>query len=79
MAEWKFPNLKLVSIRRCKIDKIGSLDLPSLEEINLSDNDSTKDFCEIDGWKCPNLKKINLSSCRIKKIGSFDLPSLEVL
>ena len=36
MAGWNCPNLKKIFLRFCGADKIGSLNLPSLESINLS-------------------------------------------
>ena len=55
---------------------IGSLNLPCLEEINLSNN-KIEDISAMADWKCPNLKKINLEYGKFRKIGSLNLPCLE--
>ena len=39
MAGWKCPNLKVVKLQGCGIDKMVSLELPSLEDIDLWKNE----------------------------------------
>ena len=65
MADWNCANLKIVNLYDCEIEKIRSLELPSLEDINLFWN-KIKDISPMAGWKCPNLKIVDLHNCGIE-------------
>ena len=54
MIDWKCPKLRTIRFGCCKIEEIGSLNLPSLTYIYISES-AIKDISALSDWKCPNL------------------------
>ena len=64
----KFPNLKIAHFSNCQIEKVGSLNLPNLENINLSQN-RIKDISFFQKTLAlSQLKSIYVCDCHIESI-----------